>query len=408
MLLLLKLAWRNVLRNKRRTLLSGIAVGICLAAIIFVDALLIGMIESMVRTATDTFLGHGQIHAEGFRTTMEVEKTISHPEGVLRDLEKEADIEGFTARTVSFGMLTSPANVSAVLLYGIDPPRERDMSMLDEAIVEGDYLEKGSTRGILIGSKAAELLEVGVGEKVVLTLAQAATGELSQEMFRVRGIFRFGIREADSAMAYIDLGKSQELLGLGSGVHEIALRFRDIQLAGDRSLGLWQRYSRDGNEAVGWKDIVPQLESAIELSDFSTLISLSLIFAIVALTVMNTLFMSLYERIYEFGVLRAIGTRPIRMALIIMLEAASLSVVFIAMGAAMGFLITWYFSRHGIDYVGIEFAGVTMRELLYPVLRSRHFTLFPFLIFLFTLIAATYPAVYAARLTPARAMRRSI
>jgi ABC-type lipoprotein release transport system permease subunit len=409
-MLLLKLAWRNVLRNKRRTILSGTAVGICLAALVFVDALWIGMLDSMIRSATDTFMGQGQIHREGFRGNIEVEKTINDSGAVMSSLAEEELIEGFSPRTLSFGMVSSAANASGVILYGIDPETERGISKLDEALINGDYVPTDGDRAnrILIGYKLAETLEAGLGDRLVVTVAQAHTGELSQEMFRVGGIFNFGVREVDGGMAYINLKKAQGLLGIGEEIHEIALRFRDIQMAGDKSLPFWKKYSTNGNEAAGWNVLMHELESVIEMSDFGTFISLALIFGIIVLIVMNTLFMSLYERMFEFGVLRAMGTRPLRMAAIILLEAASLSFISIIIGSAIGLAFTWYYSVHGIDYLGIEFAGVTLRELLYPMPGIRQYTIFPFWMLVFSLIAAIYPAVYAAKLTPAKAMRKSM
>jgi ABC-type lipoprotein release transport system permease subunit len=408
MIMLLKLAWRNVLRNKRRTVLSGLAVGVGLAAMIFVDGLYKGMLESMIRTATDTFLGQGQIHAEGFRNTLEVEKTINNSEDIIKSLGSEALISDFSPRTVSFGMLSSAAGVSSVVLYGIKPETEKRISILDEALQDGDYLASDVMDQILIGSKAAETLEVETGDRLVLTMTQAETGELSQDMFRVSGIFHMGIREADSGMAFINIKQSRDLLALGQTAHEITLKFKDIKNAGDRSLMFWRRYSQSGNEAIGWRDLVPQLDSVIGMTEISNVIISLLVFGIVAVTIMNSLFMSLYERMFEFGVLRAVGTRPVNMAIIIFLEAALLSLISILIGLGLGLAVMKIFSVYGINYKGIEFAGVTITELIYPVMALRQFTLFPLLIFVFSLIAALYPAVFAAKLTPARAMQRSM
>ncbi len=408
MRLLLKLAWRNVLRNKRRTILSGLAVGIGLASLMFVDGLYQGMIESMIRTATDTLLGQGQIHASGFRDTLEVEKTINNSEGLIESLHSENLLSGFSPRTVSFGMLSSASGVNSVLLYGIAPETEKHISMIDEAVREGEFLAPDGMGQILIGSKAADILEVETGDRLVLTMAQAGTGELSQDMFRVTGIFHMGIREVDSGMAFINIKKSREILSLGRGTHEIALKFNDINDAGDRSLMFWEKYSTQGNEAIGWRDLAPQLAGVIEMSEISTVITSFLVFAIVAVIIMNSLFMSLYERMFEFGVLRAVGTRPGSMALIILFEAASLSLISILLGLLSGFLVMQIFSVYGINYKGIEFAGVTITELIYPVMRLRQFILFPILIFIFSLIAAIYPAVFAAKLSPARAMQKSL
>jgi putative ABC transport system permease protein len=408
MKILLKLAWRNILRNKRRTFLSGLAVGIGLASMMFVDGLFTGMLDSMVRTATDTFLGQGQIHAKGFTDTLEVEKTIKHSRQLLKDLSSEEVITHFSPRTASFSMLSSAGGVQSVMLYGIDPDYERDISMVDDAITKGAYLDNSKKGLILIGSKTAETLEVDVGDRVVVTVAQAHTGELSQEMFRVGGIFHMGIREADSGLAFIDLKSAQNILGLKDEVHEIALSFKSLEMAGDPTLPFWKKYSKNGNKAIGWKEMVPQLNSVIEMSHISTAITLFLVFGIVGLTIMNSLFMSLYERMFEFGVLRAIGTRPIRMAAIILLEALSLSVISMIIGLIIGFGVTKYFSVHGIDYTGIEFAGVTITNLIFPVFTFEQYTLYPLLTIAFSLLAALYPAVFAAKLTPARAMRRSL
>ncbi len=405
MRLLIKLAWRNIFRNTRRTLLAGLAIGIGLAALIFMDALVIGMEESMIRTATHTFLGQAQIHAKGFRSTFEVEKTIEDLDGVLQGLNGEKQVYSYALRTQAFAMLNSPADFGAVMLFGIDPQREAAVSKIDEALVQGGYLEgKGQ---ILIGSKLAEILAVELGDRVVVTVAQAGTGELMQELFRVRGVFHLNVREMDRDMAFIELGEAQELLALGKRVHEIALHFDEIALAGDPSSGFWARYGRDGNEALGWKQLVPELDAVLQLSQSSMWMFTLILFGVVALSIMNTLFMSLYERMFEFGILRAVGTRPLRMASMVLFEAGGLALISIALGSVLGFAVTYYASFHGVDYVGIEYGGVTFRELIYPVLRPGQFVAFPFWVLLFALVAGIYPAVFAARLKPAAAMRRS-
>lgn len=408
MTLLIKLAWRNVLRNRRRALLSGFAVGITLASLMLIDALYIGMMDSMIRTATDTFLGQGQIHSEGFRDIFEVENTIKKSDTVIKSLSTEKLLSEFSPRTVSYGMLSSAAGVNSVMLYGIDPDREKHISMIDEAINQGTYLDREKELQIMIGTRAAETLEVELGGRIVLTVAQSETGELSQEMFRLSGIFQMGIREADSNMAFINIEKAQQLLAIGNRSHEIALKFHDINDAGNPGLAFWKKYSENGNEAAGWRDLVPQLNSIIDMTKVSTIITSSLVFCIVAVIIMHALFMSLYERMFEFGILRAIGTRPLNMALIIIFEAISLSFISIILGTLLGLIVISLLAYYGIDYKGIEFAGITITEFLYPELALKQFTLYPVLIFIFSLTAAIYPAVFAAKMTPAKAMQRSL
>jgi len=405
--LYLKLAIRNLFRNKRRTFIAGSAIGIGLAALIFTDALIIGMEVNMVASATESYLGEGQIHHQDFRSSYAVEGTINNLPEVIERLEKEEIVDKFTQRTMTFAMITSPANLSAVSMVGINPATERDLSQIDEAIISGNYFEGNNPRDIIIGSKLAEILEVDLGARVVMTVAQANTGDLSQEMFRISGIYHFNLKKLDRAMEFVRLPKAQEMLGIGNEVHEIVLKFSDGSHGRDRSLPFWEEYSNDGNEAVSWTVILPELDAAFEMSQFATYIVGLILFGVVALGIINTLFMSLHERMFEFGVLRAVGTRPFTMARLILFEAGALAALSIIIGAVIGFIVTYLMTQIGIDYTGIEFSGVTYRELLYPVMTVRQYIEFPIVVFLFTLLIGLYPALYAARLSPAKAMRRS-
>lgn len=407
MRLYLKLAWRNLFRNKRRTFIAGTAIGIGLAALIFVDALIISMEENMIHSATASFLGEGQIHREGFLETIEVEKTIANLDQVTAQLEQEAIVSHFTLRTLNFSMISSPANVSAVSMVGIEPATEKHLSQIDEALIEGAYFDGDNERDIVIGSKLAELLEVGLGDRIVLTAAEAHTGDLAQEMFRISGIYHFNISEMDKAMVFVRLNKAREMLNLESEAHEIAITFTNAEYGRAKDLPFWSSYSTGGNEAQGWTELLPELEAVFELSSFSTWLIGLILFAVVALGIVNTLFMSLYERMFEFGVLRAVGTRPWALARLILFEAASLAVVSSVLGMILGFIVTYIFAQTGIDYTGIEYAGMTFRELLYPVMELKQFIYYPIWVFVLTVLIGLYPASYAARMKPAKAMRRS-
>jgi ABC-type lipoprotein release transport system permease subunit len=408
MILFIKLAWRNILRNKRRTIIAGTAIGLGLASMIFIDALMIGFNRNLIQSVTSSFLGDGQIHREGYRESQEVELTIKNIDTIVSNLEKEEIVKNFTLRVMAFGMITSPADVNSVNVVGINPETEKTISQIDDAIEEGNFFEENNERDIIIGRKLAEILEVELGDRVVLTVAQAETGDLAQEMFRISGIYFFNIPEMDRAMAFIQLPRAQKMLNIGENVHEIALKFKDTNVGMNRDHQFFEKYSTGNNEAVGWVEIMPQLESAIKLSDISIYITALILFGVIALGIVNTLFMSLHDRMFEFGVLRAIGTRPLNIMRLIIFEAGSLSVVSIVLGNIIGFLITFLFTQIGIDYTGIEYVGVTFRELIYPVLTIEQFIKYPFWTFIFTIIVGIYPALHAARMKPAEAMRKSL
>ena len=406
-LILTKLAWKNIFRNKRRTIIASTAMGIGLAALIFVDAFWMGMEQNMVKTATASFLGEAQIHREGFRGEREVSLIIRALDELTANLAEEPIVGHFTQRTLAPGMITSPANVSAINLVGVYPPTEKFLSKVDDAITEGAYFEGDNSRDMVIGTKLAEVLEVGLGHRVVVTVAQAKSGEISQEMFRISGIYHFADEEMNRGMVFVRIAKAQQMLAIGNGVHEIALKFTSLAYAQDSALPFWGAYSQHGNEALSWTEILPQLEAILKMSRTSKYIMGIVLFGVVVFGIVNTLFMSLYERMFEFGVLRAVGTRPLRMAQVILFEAGALAIVSIGLGATLGWLVTAIFVHRGIDYTGIEMMGVTMQELIYPIMAVRQFILYPIWIFVFTIIAGLYPARYVAKMTPVDAMRRS-
>jgi ABC-type lipoprotein release transport system permease subunit len=408
MLFYIKLAWRNIFRNKRRTIIASIAIGIGLASLIFTGAVMKGMESTMMKSATASFLGEGQIHGDDFRETQEVEKTVHRLDNVLAGLKQEPQIAHYTMRTLAMGMVTSPANVNAVLLVGVNPETESFLSQVDDAIDKGEYFSGDNSRDIIIGHKLADVLEVELNDRVVVTVAQAHTGELSQEMFRVSGIYRFDIKEMDTGFAFIRLPKSQQMLGIGNNVHQVALKFKDILTSIDETLPLWQKYSQHGNEAVSWVTLMPQLKAISDMTAISIFMLVVILGAVVTFGIINTLFMSLYERMFEFAVLRAVGTRPGGIRRIILLEAAALAVISIVIGIILGLALTALVSHTGIDYRGIEFAGATFNEILYPELQAWHLVAFPIGVLVFTMVVGIYPAWVAGRLRIADALRKSL
>jgi len=198
------------------------------------------------------------------------------------------------------------------------------------------------------------------------------------------------------------------MLGIGDNAHEIALMFADPKFGRDPHLPFWGKYSRYGNEAAGWPAILPQMEAAFKLASFSTYLVGLILFGVVALGIVNTLFMSLHERMFEFGILRAVGTRPFSLVQLVIYEAGSLAAISILLGCILGFIVTVIFARIGINYTGIEYVGVTFRKLIFPVLRIRQFIEYPLWVLVFTTLVGLYPALHAARILPAVAMRRSL
>jgi len=405
-----KLAWRNLFRNRGRTLVSTTAISIGFAAMIFYHGIFYGMKNNMYRTATESFLGDAQIHREGYRSSRKTEDLINRFPAVTDSLENEEMVKNYSPRVYSYAMVSSPVNVNSVQLIGVDPAMERNLSTIDEHIREGEYLPDREGNGIVIGVKLAEILRLEVGDAAVVTVSEAHTGDLSQALCRVSGIFDTGDRSMNRGMAFIGIDRSREMLALGESCHEIAVDFTSIEYGLDRCLFFWDKYSRYGNQALSWQELAPQLVSAFAMSENIISFVGLIMFVLVAFVILNTIFMSLYERTFEFGVLLAQGTRSLQMGRLIVMESLSLAVIGVIAGSALGLLVTLLFGEIGLGLgsEGVEFLNVTVTTDIYPVLEAEPFIKYSAGFMICTFLISLYPAFHAARLNPARALSKEL
>ena len=405
-MLLLKLAWRNLFRNVRRTLLTVMLIGFSLVALILTDGIMIGIQESMVGTITQTLAGEAQIHRRGFLDDMDEELFIADPEPIIELVEANEAIAAYAPRVLSAGMISSSYNIAGGLVYGVDADREISVSKIKQAIIEGEYLS-GSPRQILLGMPMVELLEVSLGDRIVVTVSEVETGEIGQELFRLSGILEFGVPEIDEGLVFINLGVAQRVIGLDEGVHEIAVRFKNPEDAKNRNHAFYSEVNDDDIEALSWLDLSSAISSFIEIADYGTLIIGIVLFLLAALGLINSLFMSIYERIYEFGVSKAIGTTPRGIVGLVMLESFLIALVSCVIGSILGYYVNSWFEANGIPMGTFEVEGVVLQGVYTKVVIEQFVTL-PFYVVLLVLVAAIYPAMFASRIVPATALQRSL
>ena len=303
-------------------------------------------------------------------------------------------------------MISSSYNIAGGLVYGVDADREISVSKIKQAIIEGEYLS-GSPRQILLGMPMAELLEVSLGDRIVVTRSEVETGEIGQELFRLSGILEFGVPEIDEGLVFINLGVAQRVVGLDEGVHEIAVRFKNPKDAKNRNHAFYSEVNDDDIEALSWLDLSSAISSFIEIADYGTLIIGIVLFLLAALGLINSLFMSIYERIYEFGVAKAIGTTPRGIVGLVMLESFLIAFVSCAIGSILGYYVNSWFEANGIPMGTFEVEGVVLQGVYTKVVIEQFVTL-PFYVVLLVLVAAIYPAMFASRIVPATALQRSL
>lgn len=407
--LTLRLAFRNLLRNTRRTGLMVLLVASGLTAMMLTDGLSRGMIGLMINKVTDTWLGEAQIHAPHFRDAQEAKYFIASPGPVYDALDKDPDILAWAPRTFAGGMVASSNNVSPGAVIGVDPVREAGVSSLKEAVVEGTYFSPSETPQILIGYKMAELLEVELGDRIVTTVSEAESGEVSQALFRVAGFLKFNDRMMDKQMAFVTLEQGQKMLAIGEGVQEVALRIDKAKEPALAIADLKEQLSGEPVEILDWKALLPDLASILSMTNFSSLIVGGILFILVSLGLINSMFMSIYERHYEFGVMLGVGTRQRQLFKLILWEGTLIGFFGALFGVIFGGALNWWLSNHGISFGSeAEMSGVTINEPVRTVMEISQFTTFPAFVVALAALACIIPALNAARLVPAVALRRAL
>lgn len=403
-----KIAWRNLFRNTRRTLIAGFSIGLGLAALITMDAYMKGMFANQIESATASFTGEAQVHSLAYKDEMEVHQVIENIDSVEARLANADQVKDFSKRVVLQGMLSSATKSQGIAIWGIDTTTEKALSMMDDRLSkESKYLP--NKKSVLIGQGLADELNVKLGDRLRLTVAEAHTGEPSQRLVKVGGIYSFGSKDMDMMVAAIHDDLAREMAGIPEGsAHEIAFTLNDKAVAYDSTNVLWGQISGDGNITEPWPEIMEELKTIIQLSDKSMGIIGFILFLIVTLSIINTLFMSIYERFFEFGVLKAVGTNARQLFQMVLLEAASLGVLSIILGMGLGYLFSALLAHNGINYNDMNWGGVTFYEKIYPVIELKQYIVYPYFVLLFTVVVSMYPAFFAARMKPAEALKRSI
>lgn len=404
--LISRLAYRNIFRNTRRTLLTICLISFGLAALLLADSFVRGSLKTFISISTETFLGEAQIHQKGFRDAQDIDLYIPQPSALYQQLDQYTDIKAYSPRTLAGAMISSSENVSGGMIIGINEEKESQISKLKKSIIKGNYLS--SNKGeILLGSLLADLLEVDLGDRIVVTLSQANGGELSQELFRVSGIFSFNDRNMDNAIAFINLNQSQQLLNI-NGVHQIALTFNSANAIDNKALPIWQDLNTQNLETLDWLELTPQLAGILGMVNYTTLIIALIMYILVALGLINTMLMSIFERRNEFGILLAIGTRPRQLFWQIMCEGFFIGAISMVVGLIIGGSISLWASINGLRYDDLEMMGATINEPIYAVIDYLSFIELSISILFITLLACVYPALHAARLQPSDAMRKTL
>ena len=400
---LVKMSWRNLWRNSTRTNVTITAVALCIAILIIFQSLIIGLIGKAVYNTTNLVIGEVQIHAAGYLDDRSIYKALKNVEEISAVAE-ENNI-GMVERSYGFGLISSGTKSAGTQFWGIDPESELKYFDFANHIYEGNFLTKTSLKKVVLGNKLARSLAAELGTELVI-FVQGADGSLGNELFYVTGILGNVADNIDRGAAIILRDDFDILFSTNNLIHEIALNSKGKLEA--EEIQKLMSVKATGAAVETWKELMPTIAIMTEKMSVFMLTMFSLIFTIAAsLGVMNTLVMSTYDRMKEFGIIRAIGATPWLIIRQVSLEAILLTFLASIIGTVIGLSIAIYLQVYGIDISGkgnLAFGGIVFDPIWRASVSLKSVFLPVVLMMLTSIVASIYPASIAARIKPVEAI----
>jgi putative ABC transport system permease protein len=404
--MLFKISWRNIWRNPTRSLVVIGAIIVGVWSVIFLASVAAGMMDSYVESAIDNEISHIQIHHPEFTREKESKYYL---EDIDQLIEKAAATDGVTAvsaRSLTNAMIASGKSTRGIRIAGVMPELEREVTGISKKMVEGEYLNGKGRSPILVSQVTAEKLKLKMRSKVVLTM-QTLDGEITAGAFRVAGIFESGNNMYDETIAFVRYVDLNNILGKENIGHELALRVESLPVLDTTQVMLSQ--AMPDLSVQTYKEISPELElfqsqigNAAKIYMF--IFMLALIFGII-----NTMLMTVLERIRELGMLMSVGMNKVKVFLMIMLETLMLAVIAAPIGLGIGYLTTRYFSKTGINLSVFSSEGMKqfgMSTFIYPTVEPGIYVDLAVAVAITAIVASVYPAIKAIRLRPVEAIRK--
>ncbi|HLA08130.1 MAG TPA: ABC transporter permease [Anaerolineales bacterium] len=408
MTLYFRLAWRNIWRHRRRTVIIVLAMGLTLALMMFYDGLLDGFNQAIAGNAVRVLGGNIQVHADGYR-----EKVDSNPllpltddSAIVKAALSQPDVIAASRRIQTGGLVSNREGAFSMSIIGIEPEAEAPVSLIAEHIVDGRYLDPADEDSILIGKGLADALSINVGDRVTM-VGSDIHKQNRQRTMTVIGIYDVGIPTIEKGNAYISLSEAQNLFGLRGQSTEVQITLKQVGTEARVVSALTP--ALPGYEVESWENNYPELGTAINRKSIVMDIFSVIIVMIAGIGILNLLLMAIYERTREIGLLGAMGLKPRQIAATFILEGTLIGLVGVFAGIVMGLMINLSLMQVGMDYS--QFAGITEYMALisgkvYPTLGVSKLFVRAGTILVIAALAALIPALVAARREPSEALHQ--
>jgi ABC-type lipoprotein release transport system permease subunit len=406
MLLYLKLAWRNIWRHRRRTIIIVLAMSITLAMMMWYDGVLNGFTDTIYGNAVKVLGGNIQVHAAGYRA--EASSTpllpLADPQAVIKAAEANPSTLGATQRINTSGLVTNHEGAFAVGITGVEPANEFNLNIIGQYAKDGRNLTDADTDNILIGKGLAEAMNVQVGDRVTL-VGRSQHEQMRQRTMTVVGIFDLGMADIEKQTVYISLGEAQSLYDLNGQSTEVAVFLKHI--GQENAVIKSMQSSLNSYEIESFQANYPDLASAITTKSGVMNIFSVIIIAIAGVGILNLLLMAIYERTREIGMLGALGMKPAQISLLFILEGVMIGLVGVAAGIVLGLVLNGLLMKVGMDFG--SFSSITsymalIKDKIYPTWGTEKLLMRASVVAIISALAAVIPAIEAGRREPAEAL----
>ena len=401
-----RIAWRNLWRNHRRSLIMLSAIALGLWGMIWMTALMRGIVDQMIDSSIKTLSGHIQIHATGYLDDPSIEYLVPSLDKspALQSLLDSDDVVAWSQRIRVPAVIRSERDVLAVTLVGIDPAREKGLSFIGDSVTEGDDLSSVNDKKLLVGKKLLERLETKLDRRVVL-MSQDPENNVAERGFRIGGMFDTDLEATETGYVFAGLETVRKMLDMGPGISEISLLGHDYREL-DGLLDKTRSAAPDADVRT-WIEQDPYMGSMLAVMDGFVLVWFAVIFLALSFGLVNTLLMAVFERTREIGLVQALGMKSRNILFMVLIE----SIIMLLIGLAAGNILSWLTIlplKDGIDVssvaAGMEFAG--MSSTLLPAVKWSDVLLANSLVLVLGIAASLFPAWRASRKVPIEAITR--
>lgn len=396
-----KLAFRNLLRNRRRSILSALAVSMGLALLLLMASVFNGEMQGSIDTTIRLSSGHLQVRSASYvesKSSLKWEDLLANPDQLAAQISTIPQVSVVTPRLFASGIVTVGDRSIGVQLIGVDPASPANAPFV-EGLTSGQFLAADDREGILIGLPLADNLKVSVGDQVNL-LANTSNGDVIEQAFTIRGVYTTHTPMYDRSTVFLPLAKAQAITQTENHASSLFILLKDV----NQTSAVAAAITGVGYQILTWQDMNQMVMQTEDLANSYMFIIYLIVLAVTATVIVNTLVMAVFERTREIGILAAIGMKGRRIMALFLVEATMLALVGIVFGLILGWLLSLYFGKFGFPIGNVGTTGLLLGERIYSILKASDAVNLTIVALMVTLIASLYPAILAARLEPVEAL----